>query len=776
MTSLSRNSTSPPRSRRFDRAALAVAVAAMAGVTFAGAPLAQTTVNQSEVPAIVGLGDAVVTGFSGATQGQSAETRFIDLDGPSMQVLSLVSGPLVQVSDGGAGRAKLQLKAGQIGQVFGVALDDNTVNGQKAPNIYITATSAFGIQIVKPDSDGDGAPDRTKTGDPQAMFMDGQFGGIEGAGPGSIYKVDGVTGEVSLFANISLDGQPNSGPGLGNIAFDKATRQLFVSDLDTGMIHRLDLAGNLVDHFDHGSDGRTSVGATAVPHDSANRMDITAASFNSEDPSTWGLAKPERRAWGLAVHAGRLYYAVNNSVREVWSVGLGQDGSFASDARLEISVPISDANPLITDLAFDGHGRIYLAQRGSLESGFDYTVFAKASVSQVLRYGRDPSSGGWMPAPDSYAIGIPADHMEAAGGIAIGNHVGTGSGYQQRNACDFLWSTGDTLEPQQIVHGVQGNAINLVRPANAPPVAATFTVYDERPGKDGTEGHVGDIEVLRDCEPSPATGVIPVHWKSGSTTHSKSRSHHKYGSSAHSKQRSHWKYGSNVHTKQRSHWKHASSEHSKRRSHWKYGSTSHTKQRSHWKYASNEHSKRRSHWKYGSNIHTKFRSHWKYASNEHSKWRSHWKYASDGGTHRKIRSHFKWASTHHGKRRSHWKFLSVVHVKGRSHFKPASKVHKKIRSHFKRASVVHTKRRSHFKLASKVHTKMRSHFKLASKVHTKRRSHFKLASKANIKRRNHRNRASGARSRIVPNYRKRSQAQVLRFRKLKSPRSNARLR
>jgi hypothetical protein len=45
-------------------------------------------------------------------------------------------------------------------------------------------------------------------------------GAAPGAGPGSIWKIDGATGRVTLFANIAVAGRPNSGPGLGGIAFD----------------------------------------------------------------------------------------------------------------------------------------------------------------------------------------------------------------------------------------------------------------------------------------------------------------------------------------------------------------------------------------------------------------------------------------------------------------------------------------------------------------------------------------------------------------------------
>ncbi len=670
--------------------------------------------DAQSLPSLMSPGDAVVTGFSGATDGASAEARFIDLKGPSMQILSKAGDILTVTDDGGDNPlAKFQVKAGQVGQVFGIALDDNAVGGQNAPNIYLTATSLFGIQIVTPDGDGDGQPDRVKKGDPNATFMDGQFGLQDGSGPGTIYKVDGTSGEVTVFANITLNGKTNSGPGLGNIVFDSQSRQFFVADLDTGMIHRLDLNGVPAEHFDHGNIGRAAAGLAPVAHDDTARMDITSASFDSQAPETWGLAALERRVFGLAVRDGRLYYSVNASVRQVWSVGIREDGAFADNAKLEIEVDGEGDTPMITDLAFDAQGRLFLGQRGGIRSSFDYTVFSPSGGSQVLRYAKDDETGTWQAEPQSYAIGMRPDHLEASGGVAIGNGPGSKS-------CNMLWSTGDQLQPESVVHGLQGNALNLVRPKNVPPVAAVFADYDGKVNADGSEGYVGDVEVLRVCKSAPTARYIPTsspapiplgggylvpsHWKYGSDGHSKIRSHRKYGSWGHTKRRSHWKHASRVHTKRRSHWKHASRVHTKRRSHWKHASRVHTKRRSHWKHASRVHTKRRSHWKHASRVHTKRRSHWKHASRVHTKRRSHWKHAS------RV----------HTKRRSHWKHASRVHTKRRSHWKHASRVHTKRRSHWKHASRVHTKRRSHWKHASRVHSKRRSHWKKASRHHSRR--------------------------------------------------------
>ena len=103
--------------------------------------------------------------------------------------------------------------AAQIGQVFGVALDDN-----EPPNIYVAATSAYGLPIVAPGSDG--KPQHIQAGAANAAFMPGLWG--PQGGPGSIWKVDGTTGKVSLFANVTSNGRANSGAALGGLAYDPA--------------------------------------------------------------------------------------------------------------------------------------------------------------------------------------------------------------------------------------------------------------------------------------------------------------------------------------------------------------------------------------------------------------------------------------------------------------------------------------------------------------------------------------------------------------------------
>lgn len=461
-------------------------------------------------------GDAVVTGFSGVKVDHPSvddpmDGTFIDVDGPAMKVLPLEAGapPTGQLL---GNPSRLDVKARDVGQVFAVALDDGLMPNPIAaiPNIYLGATSAYGLQIVIPEAN-DGRSERITKGHPNAEWMDGQFG--PGGEPGSIWKVDGTSRGAALFTTIP----GNSGPGIGNIAYDPASMHLFASDLDTGLIHRIDMAGNLIDTFDHGVAGRTQAGLAALADDGA-KADIKSPDFNNLDPGTWGFTQPERRVWGLAVNGGRLYYAVAGGP-EVWSVSLTLTGAFGTDARREFEVSGTPGNHPISDLAFDGKGLMYVAQRGDVRGSYNYTAFTDSKPSVVFRYRReipdDPATPGtWSPIPDEIAIGVPPDHRNTAGGVALGYGYDE-TGHMRTGACGaMLWSTGSNLRASgsndggpAVVHGLQGASRTLVRPNNEPPNAAYFIDYDSQLDGAETIGHMGDVEIWQPCE--KLAGVDP---------------------------------------------------------------------------------------------------------------------------------------------------------------------------------------------------------------------------------------------------------------------------
>ena len=508
---------------------LAVAAFALAGMLPVSSLHAQDQAGEQPVFA---AGDAVVTGFSGIQPSGAPlvpgmnplDQFFINMDGASAQIQSLgmmgepPAGQLV------APGIKKLIPANEIGQVFPVAIMEGQ-DRATTPNILLGATSAFGIHIVEPDPAGGEFPLRLKTGKPGAIWMPGMFADDKGGSPGAIWSVNGQTGEVTLFATIA----GNSGPGLGDIVFDKKTRQVFVSDLDTGLIHRLDKNGQEIDTFDHGVDGRPAKGLGAVPDD-GKTTDITQAAFDIEKPETWGYTQTERRVHGMAMHEGRLYYTADHMV---WSIGIAEDGAFAGDARWELDVETTAEDTQLSDMLFDGEGRMYVAERAAQRGSYDYSHFTEPEKAEIKRYRlEDPDNpdteSRWVADPDTYAIGLPVEHRHSNGGISLGFPYDD-TGMIKTGSCgEFLWTTGERLRAGEFaqgdgegdpaanadVHGLQGNAISMVRPENVPPMTSYFTDYDSFFGDAEKAGHMGDVEIWQPCDgvEAPQFGGLPPWW------------------------------------------------------------------------------------------------------------------------------------------------------------------------------------------------------------------------------------------------------------------------
>ena len=168
----------------------------------------------------------------------------------------------------------------------------------------------------------------------------------------------------------------------------------------------------------------------------------------------------------------------------------------------------------VTDMLFDKSGRIYLAQRGPQKASFNFAEFAEPGQATVLRFIPTTSNEkSWQPDPDSYAIGMPPDHNAANGGVALGLRYDE-NGLAQSGTCgETLWSTGGRLvssdsedDAPADVHGLQGNAVSLVRPENQPPQASYFIDYDGLVGDASKSGQMGDVEIFQPC--SQTTGIL----------------------------------------------------------------------------------------------------------------------------------------------------------------------------------------------------------------------------------------------------------------------------
>ena len=316
-----------------------------------------------------------------------------------------------------------------------------------------------------------------------------------------------------MFANVPSGGTSNPGPGLGGLAIDTASRTLFVSDLDTGLIHALSLAadaGTERDVFDYGLKGRP-VGKKPALADDGKRADITAPAFDATKPETWGFTPIERRIDALAVHDGRLYFAVAEGP-QIWSIAISQGGKFDGEARFETAAQSQETFP-VTSIAFDSQGHMLVAQRGTLEVPQDYSRFVKSGASQVLRFSAetpdDPATAAlWKPAPQEYAVSHGKEHRFASGGLALQYAYGADGAAVMSTCRGSVVMSADSLGPQQSAHGLQLNGIDLVRPANVPPNESVFVNWDPRQNDAAVRGIAGGIAVLQICADDAAQPAL----------------------------------------------------------------------------------------------------------------------------------------------------------------------------------------------------------------------------------------------------------------------------
>jgi len=481
-------------------------------VSFSGAPRAQE--------GAIRPGESFVTRFSGTTGTGAAAA--IDTNGTVGSIIDLrAPGQPPQGQHWLNEPQRNPVTAAQVGQIFGVTLDD-----EEAPNIYVTATSAFGLHR---NAAGNG-------------WMNGMWG--EGGGPGTVYRLSPQNDyKPEVFATVTLDGRENTGAALGNIAYDRWNKQLFVSDLETGMIHRIIVAdGSDQGHFDHGSTARASffdaeAGAEAslpvVAFDassSAQTSSCIAGDFDN-NPDCWNVADFRRRVWGLGVRQDpesaevRLYYAVwssdglgnsafagadeNDKKNSIWSIALKEDGSFeATSVVREFFLPEFFASPPqagkshpVTDIAFpqciDQNVMIVSERGGLLNLGLDAeNAFSRPHESRTLRYTSEVD-GSWV-LEGRYPVGhyARADREEPKIRANSSGGVDFGYGYSSRWRVDpnkpdeFVWMTGDALcapfagcynpatgryEDGSHVHGIQGNAADAFKAEGAADAETAFT-------------------------------------------------------------------------------------------------------------------------------------------------------------------------------------------------------------------------------------------------------------------------------------------------------------
>jgi hypothetical protein len=300
----------------------------------------------------------------------------------------------------------------QMGQVFGVALDDNG-------NIFTSHT---------------------------AIYFQDNIGAIGGQ-PGQIFKIDSITGVPTVFATLPNNSNPTiaaspfgineSYPGLGNLCFDVVKQMLYVTNFEDGRIYRIDAGGVCQSTWDHA----TGTVADCTP-----------------DPN--GAARLGERVWAVQSSNGRVYYSLwvedqgapSPGSNEIWSVQCDASGEFiAGTEQLEITMPDfanGYSNP-VADIAFGPSGQMMCAERTMATDLTTGRFNTQPHQSRALEYVCEPGIG-WFPSANNFLIG--------SAGVTGSNSAG-GCDYSYASAPDDrVWITGDALllnNPEN-VYGIQG--------------------------------------------------------------------------------------------------------------------------------------------------------------------------------------------------------------------------------------------------------------------------------------------------------------------------------
>lgn len=368
-------------------------------------------------------------------------------------------------------------RAAQLGEVFGIALDD-----APSQNIYVAASRAYGY----------------------ANWPSGN-------GPGTVYKLNGVSGAITAFPQLpgASGGTPGPGSGnstdaaLGNLCFHRSTSGqawLYVTNLGNGLIYRLNPStGAASGTFDHGTQALPVAAYPAVP-----------------DNPALVFTQPTRRPWGIGVRANRLYYSVFDSMdpapppiwsgaagpqSEIWSVALDASGNFLPATALrEFKIPLL-AQPFtmfgnlnrpsmpVSDIEFSAAGAMLLAERyhiGCTAPGFTgWNFLIGAHSTRVLEY--TGTSGSWSPSPVSkFRVG-------GGNGPWVTNSAG-GVG----PACDgSVWCSADSVGPFSSAPAYGSQRINGTGNATDPtPITFSHVIDFDCLGAEYGKSLIGDIDTV----------------------------------------------------------------------------------------------------------------------------------------------------------------------------------------------------------------------------------------------------------------------------------------
>ncbi|MCL4220414.1 MAG: hypothetical protein KJZ65_03495 [Phycisphaerales bacterium] len=339
----------------------------------------------------------------------------------------------------------------ELGTVFGVCLDAQG-------NIYVAHTAIYGNSnnqcggFIQP---GDALGSLSaNTANPAGR-------------PGAIYKIDTNSGVASFLTSLPNASDPayiggpyptngsESYPGLGNMAYDCGTDNLYVSNFEDGRIYRLNTTGTALSTYRHAT-GAVVAGGAPMPGDAPGWIP------RERHPNT-GRGQ---RVWAVQPHQGRLYYSVwredncrpdATAGNEIWSIDLVDSGPNAGEfipGTEQLEIPMSlyayngsgitgVSNP-VSDLSFSPECCMLVGERSMSND-----TISDAHESRLLEFCYDPAAQAWVPSTAVFGPGAAAAPQSCAGGVDYDfNTTGT---------VVNVWTTADFISPSpQWIYGLLG--------------------------------------------------------------------------------------------------------------------------------------------------------------------------------------------------------------------------------------------------------------------------------------------------------------------------------
>lgn len=382
----------------------------------------------------------------------------------------------------------------EIGNVYGIAINQTT------GDVFLTASANYGAGFLGQNS----------------IIQYGNIGGGPSslAAAGTVYRIDGFSGQASVFAvlpqqSVTFSNDDcesadivtrTSGVGLGNIAYDEVHNQYFVSNIEDGRIYRLDAAGTILDSYDpliydNGVPGITNLedlvyGLAVEPN--GNRLFFGMVDTPNGGAGIAGIGAVPIYSVALTGSGGFTGTIDNTNMPSGATYDNYVDADFfhtniATGSSAASSTFATNTTYLISDLEFAPNGNLLASVRVGCENSF-FTSYNHWGETNVI------TDGG----TGTYNNSITELNVSVTGDAAIEDGYGGVAVYELQdgsNQVHYVVTSSDILDEA----GPHGLAVFNSTTTNSPlsPIAAiSYGNVDTGDPK----GMGGDVQVFSACE------------------------------------------------------------------------------------------------------------------------------------------------------------------------------------------------------------------------------------------------------------------------------------